>query len=636
MTGTYVTRVPPRGTGLGTGGGSRNGGRRRRRRNRRSRRRRQLRLLIPLALIAVAVVVLLSSGGAARHRTSPTTVFPTRVSVFPIPGGHVASPETQIAFRGISPRKLSHIVVRGSKSGLHQGRVEADSDHQGGSFLPSKAFLPGERVTVSTPLAISGVPHGTFHFTVADPATALPPGGIAQTARVPGDALHFYSSPDLSPPAVELARDVRHAPGGDLFITPQRGPLQVGPMIISPSGQLVWFSPAPRDDVATDFRVQRYQNSAVLTWWQGQVRGGVGYGEDVVMNRSYQRLFTIRKANGLQPDLHDFELNPNGTALITSYFPVWWNASSVHGAARQVVMDSVVQEVELRTGLVRFQWDSLDHVPLRDSYAQVPTSGNSAYDYFHVNSVAQQPHGRLLISARTTWSVYELDQHTGRVMWTLGGKHSSFHFGHGAGFAFQHDARFLPTSSTLLSVFDDGAGPPDVHEQSRAITIRLNYRHMTASLVRADYHVPSVLVPFEGNVQDLPGGNQFVGWGGSPYFSEFDPSGHLLYDGRFVGDDSTYRAFVFPWRGTPRTVPAVATSIDGSNETVYVSWNGATDVARWRVLGGSAAKTLLPVAVAPSEGFETPVSIVPTPYVAVQALASSGRVLATSETVHSQ
>jgi hypothetical protein len=568
-------------------------------------------------------------GGAAEHRSAP-------VSVFPIPGSHVASPQTQIVFRGVSTRNLSHIVVRGSKSGLHRGHVEADSDHQGGSFLPAKPFSAGERVTVSTHLPITGVQRGTFHFTVADPASALPPGGLGQTARVPGDAFRFYSRPDLSPPTVELAREARRAPGGNLFITPQRGPLQFGPEIISPSGQLVWFDPVPSGDVATDFRVQRYQHQPVLTWWQGQARGGVGYGEDVVLNRSYQQVAAIRKANGLRPDLHDFELTPRGTALITAYFPVWWNASSVHGARRQVVLDSVVQEVELRTGLVRFQWDSLDHVPLRDSYAPVPKTGAKAYDYFHVNSVVQKPDGRLVISARTTWAVYELDQQTGRVLWTLGGKRSSFRLGRGVAFAFQHDARFLPHSSTLMSVFDDGAGPPDVHKQSRAITIRLNYHRMTASLVRADEHAPSVLVPFEGNVQDLPDGNQFVGWGGSPYFSEFDRRGRLIFDARFVGGNSTYRAFVFPWRGTPRTVPALASSTDGNDETVYASWNGATDVASWRVLGGSNPKSLAPVAVAPEEGFETSISIVPVAYVAVQALAPSGRVLATSKTVHSQ
>jgi hypothetical protein len=625
VTGTSVTRAPPPGRALGSRAGSRNGARRRRP----SRRRRQLRLLIPLALIAVPIAVALWPSAAVPRRDSP-------VSVFPIPGGHVASPETQIVFRGVSPRELSHIVVRGSKSGLHRGRIEADSDHRGGSFLPAKPFLPGERVTVSTRLAIAGVRRGTFHFTVADPAVALPPGSLGQTARVPGDAFHFYSRPDLSPPAIELARDTRSAPGGDLFLTPQRGPLQFGTEIVSPSGQLVWFDPAPKGDLATDFRVQRYQHDPVLTWWQGQVRGGVGYGEDVIMNRSYRQLATIRDVNGLHPDLHDFELTPRGTALITAYFPVWWNASSVHGARRQVVLDSVVEEVEPRTGLVRFQWDSLDHVPLSDSYVPVPKTGDSAYDYFHVNSVDQTPDGRLVISARATWAVYELDQHTGRVQWTLGGKHSSFRLGHDVAFAFQHDARFLPGSSRLLSVFDDGAGPPDVHKQSRAITIRLNYRRMTASLVRVDEHTPSVLAQFEGNVQDFPDGDQFVGWGGAPYFSEFDRRGRLIFDARFVGDNSTYRAFVFPWQGTPRTAPALATSTDGRIETVYASWNGATEVARWRVLGGRSPKSLAPVAVTPNQGFETSVSIVPAAYVAAQALASNGRVLATSKTVPSQ
>ena len=627
MTGTSVTRPPPRGTTSGYGGGARNGTRRRRP----SRRRRQLRLLIPLALIVVPIVVALTARG---HRVAPHPA--SSLNVFPIPGGRVASPETQIVFRGIAPGRLSHIIVRGSRSGVHRGHVEADSDHHGGSFLPAEPFLPGERVTVTTRLPIIGVRHGTFHFTVADPATALPPGGLGLTARVPGDAFHLYSRPDLSAPAVELARASHGAPGGDLFLTPQRGPLQLGPEIISPSGQLVWFDPVPGGDVATDFRMQRYDHHPVLTWWQGQARGGVGYGEDVITNRSYQRLVTFRGANGLHPDLHDFVLTRRGTAFITAYFPVWWNASAVHGAPRQVVLDSVVQEVEPRTGLVRFQWDSLDHIPLRDSYAPAPKTGDRAYDYFHANSVQQQRDGRLVISARTTWAVYEVDPRTGRVLWTLGGRHSSFREGRGVAFAFQHDARFLPHSSTLLSVFDDGAGPPDVHKQSRAITIHLNYRRKTASLVRADEHAPRVLVRFEGNVQDLPDGNQFVGWGGSPYFSEFNRRQELIFDARFVGEDSTYRAFVFPWRGTPRTVPAVASSTDGREETVYASWNGATDVARWRFLGGSTPKSLAPMALAQHEGFETSVSIVPTAYVAVQALGHSGRVLATSKTVRSQ
>jgi Arylsulfotransferase (ASST) len=561
---------------------------------------------------------------------------PSFVSVYPIPGSHVASPQTQIAFRGVSPRTLVHVVVRGSKSGLHAGHVEGDADGNGGSFLPAKPFAPGEDVTVTTRLKIAGARRGSFHFTVADPASALPTGGLAPAARVPDDVLHFYSRPDLSPAAVEPGRVQQHAPGGDLFLTPQQGPVQDGPMIVTPNGQLVWFQPLPSGELATDLQVQRYRHQPVLTWWQGQVRGGVGFGEGVVMSRSYRQLATVRGANGLRPDLHALQLTSRGTALITAYFPVWWNASSVGGPSRQVVLDSVVQEVELRTGLVRFQWDSLDHVPLRDSFASVPKSPDTAYDYFHVNSVAQAPDGRLVISARTTSSLYEIDPHTGRVLWTLGGKHSSFQLGQGVSFAFQHDVRFLPHQPRVLSVFDDGAGPPVVHKRSRAITIRLDYRRMTASMVRSDEHTPSVLSYFEGNVEDLADGDQFVGWGGSPYVSEFDVRGRMIFDARFIGDNSTYRAFVFPWQGTPTTQPALATSSDGRSETVYASWNGATGVAHWRVLGGTSASSLVPVAVASRQGFETAVQVVPAPYVAVQALAASGRVLATSKTIKSQ
>ncbi len=626
-----VTTVTPRPTRTGSRNGSRPpGGPPRPRRRRPSRRRRQLRLIPLLFLIGTALAVTVASAGSGAVRPSPP------VSVYPIPGDLVAAPGSQIAFRGVSPKRLTDIVVRGTKSGLHRGRVEADSDGRGGSFIANQPFAPGERVTVQTHLKIAGAKHGTFRFTVSDPASALPPGGLAQAARVPGDLLHFNSQPAISPPVIELVRQEASSPGGDIFITPQQDPGQNGTMIVSPSGQLVWFHSVPANELATDFRVQRYDRAPVLTWWQGQVRGGVGFGEDVVMNRSYRQIATIRAANGLKPDLHDFQLMPGGTALITAYQPVWWDASSVGGSRRQVVLDSVVQEVELGTGLVRFQWDSLDHVPLSDSYAPLPKSPSEAYDYFHVNSVSPAPGGRLLISARTTWALYELDPHTSRVAWELGGKHSSFRMGPGTSFALQHAASFLPGRSDMVSVYDDGAGPPKVHTQSRALTIRLNYRRMAASLVHAYEHTPSVVSFFEGNVQNLRGGKQFVSWGDSPYFSEFDAHGRLLYDARFVDANTSYRAYVFPWQGQPLTRPSIATATEGHTETVFASWNGATDVASWRVLAGASTKSLQPVALAPAQGFETAVRIIPSTYVAVQALDASGHVLSSTTPLRSQ
>src|SRR5205085_10424335 len=120
--------------------------------------------------------------------------------------------------------------------------------------------------------------------------------------------------------------------------------------------------------VVANFRVQNYRNQPVLTWWQGYTNAGVGVGQDVIYDSSYRPVAVVQAGNGLRADLHEFTLTPGGTALLTAYLPVYWNASSVHGQKREIVLDSVVQEIDVATGLVLFQWDSLDHVSLNDSY----------------------------------------------------------------------------------------------------------------------------------------------------------------------------------------------------------------------------------------------------------------------------
>src|SRR5205807_5189499 len=178
-----------------------------------------------------------------------------------------------------------------------------------------------------------------------------------------------------------------------------------------------------KGDMAADLRVQRYRGKPVLTWWEGYSGAGLGEGEDVIDDGSYRTLAVIHAANGLSADLHEFEITPQNTALITAYYPVLWNASSVHGSTRQIVLDSVVQEIDVKTGLLLFQWDSLDHVPLGDSYEPVPSSAGAPLDYFHVNSLEPTSSGELIISGRNTWAAYDVDR-PGRAVWTLGGTHS--------------------------------------------------------------------------------------------------------------------------------------------------------------------------------------------------------------------
>jgi hypothetical protein len=63
---------------------------------------------------------------------------------------------------------------------------------------------------------------------------------------------------------------------------------------------------------------------------------------------------------------------------------------------------------------------------------------------------------------------------------------------------------------------------------------------------------------------------------------------------------------------------------------VYASWNGATQVAGWRVLAGASATRLRAVAEGPRTGFETAIPVpagTVGPYVTVQALDGGGNVL---------
>jgi hypothetical protein len=588
-----------------------------------------------VVIAAIAVLGLSELAGANSAAQSPA------VSVFPIPGGAVASPHTQITFRGIPAASIGPVQVTGSRSGGHSGAIEADSDGNGGSFIPSQPFLPGEAVTVTTGLNVLGGENGTFHFTVASPAGGIPYLRALTVPRVPRDAWRFRSRTDLAPAAVTLLKRPSHPSPDDIFLTPQFGPVQNGPEIIGSTGQLVWFDRVSPGDMAADFRVQQYQGKPVLTWWQGFSNAGVGVGEDRIFNNAYQQIAVVKAGNGLSADLHEFQLTQSNTAVITAYYPVYWNASSVRGSPREIVLDSVVQEIDVPTGLVLFQWDSLDHVPFSDSYQPLPHQGgphgnHNPFDYFHVNSVVPDDDGNLIISARNTWAAYKVDQRTGAVIWRLGGKRSSFRMGPGTTFAFQHDVRVRAQNDQYVTIFDDGAGPPKVHSQSRALKLKLNFSRMTATLATQFEHAPALLADFEGNVQQLPDFSDFIGWGQQPYFSDYDSRGRLVLDGRFVGTTSSYRAYEFPWAGAPAAPPAVAAGTARGTTTVYASWNGATNLAAWRVLSGPSAAALRPTRTVVSTGFETWTTIRAAAYVVVQALDAHGRVLATSATARAQ
>jgi hypothetical protein len=548
------------------------------------------------------------------------------VYTYPIPGGRVAAPGTQIAFRGLPINRLGPITVIGSRSGRHGGRLEADSDGRGGSFIPARRFAPGEVVTVRTQVEIAGAAGGRLRFTIATPARPIRAGGRHRFSPVAGDVWQFRSRPDLRPPSVHvLTRSAGTAPG-DIFVTPQRGPAQVGPMILDPSGRLLWWHPLPGNEIATNFQVQTFEGQPALTWWQGGVGEDVGVGKDVIMNSAYRQVAVVHAANGVRADLHEFRLLPGGRALLTAAFPVRWNATSRGGLPDQTVQDSVVQEIDVKTGLVLFQWDSLDHVPLAASYERA-VPGHS-YGYFHANSIDPNG-GNFLISARNTCAAYQVNGRTGKVMWQLGGRQSTFALAPGAGFCFQHD---VESHGRFITLYDDAGGPPRTASASSGLKLLIDFHAHTARAVAIYRHVPPLTIEAEGNLQQLPNDDAFIGWGESPYFTEFTPGGRTLFDARFVANDASYRAYRFAWTGRPTTRPKIAVARGGGiARTVYASWNGATGVSAWRVLGGDSPERLRPLRALASRGFETAVRVRSAArYMQVRALSASGQVLGAS------
>lgn len=565
--------------------------------------------------------------------------------VIPFPGTPDASCTTDVIFSALGPSDLRAVTVTGSRSGVHRGRIRALPAASGTEFIPDRRFTAGESVHVTADLGstragtASGDPGATrlsFAFSVgvpparpafpqpaSGPGLDLRPGWMSRpspSASIQGPTRSFRSEPGLHPPVLNMTPDPD--PGsGDIFAGITAGP-QFGPMILNPQGQLVWFLPDRRTDT---FAVQRYEDHPVLTWFQASPPPP----EDVIMDRSYRTLAIVRAGNGFYTDPHDFQLTSRGTAFLTAIRIIDANLSSVGGPPDGTVHDDAIQEVDVKTGQVLWEWHALGHLPLSASYVPAPRKSGSSYDPFHINSIQQLPDGNLLISARNTWSVYEISRKTGKVIWTLGGKYSNFAMGPGTRFEWQHDPRL---HSHILSLFDDAATPQE-ESQSSAKLLRVDTQKRTVSLIRRYTHSPPLLAGSLGSVQTLPNDNVFVGWGAVPEFSEYTPGGRQILNGAFPFGLVIYRILRFPWIGRPRTRPSVAVSRTArGHTTVYASWNGATQVSAWRLVGGPSPGHLRRLGVtAVRTGFETTIHTTRHPrYLAVQALGRRGNLLATS------
>jgi hypothetical protein len=582
-----------------------------------------------LSLAATVAAWLLIAPGAFGKRQP--------INVFPSPGTPVASETTSFSFRGLKPKNLGRIYVYGSRTGRHFGRLVKHSDGRGASFKPKRRFARGETVSVFTGKVIRGAKGGDFKVRIGRfiGPNRKPPRTVGRKPAFPP----LHSRPDLRPPPLRVHHASEEAGPGKFFFAPKLN----GLTIADRRGRIRWFRPIERAkrEWVQDFRSQTWRGRRVLTYWSGvsqPPRRGMR-ASFRILNERYRQIARFGAGNGYHADQHEVKLTPRNTALVLAYRAVKWNTSRFGGSKDGRVFDNVVQEIDIPTGAVLFEWHSVGNVGLGATVSRPPDDG-VPWDYFHVNSA--DPDGdSILVSARKVSTIYRLDRATGRVKWRLRGDGlkphlNDFKLGRAGRFGYQHDAVRLANGD--ISLFDNSLARKftTVRPQSSGLILRLRNapgKKGRATLVkRYDHPSRPVVSLSQGSAQQLPNGNMLVGWGSRPRLTEFTPDGRLAFDATFADVPvNSYRARKGEWTGRPRGRPAIASRADGDGAVVWASWNGSSEVNRWQVLTGPSKDDLHRAGARGWRDLETAIRIERHGrVVAVEALAEDGRVLGRS------
>jgi len=246
-------------------------------------------------------------------------------------------------------------------------------------------------------------------------------------------------------------------------------------------------------------------------------------------------------------------------------------------------------------------------------------------------------------------AAYYISGQTGKILWQLGGKKSNF-TGSGTGFGWQHDIKWnleagkssgelAAATKRRVSLFNNAmaSATSQLQQTSNGLIIGLDLSAMSATAVSnfTVANLESISATSQGNMQvfaddDIPRpedatGNALVSFGNQPIIAEFDASGKPLKIVHWATSDAsvTYRAYKAPWAGYPVTAPDVAVK----SGRLFVSWNGATEVAQWKIVQGDSTQ------IVDRTGFETNVQLDPGSTQQLQAIALdvAGRELARSE-----
>lgn len=534
-------------------------------------------------------------------------------------------------------------TVKGSESGFHAGQTILADDHKTVIFKPVSPFLAGEQVAVNvSSLQLNwqtSYPALSYIFTVANNQQSGSPGSSELSAPP------IPSAPPRSafPNFLTVPQDIPHylvtmtspiAAEGDIFVSPfYWTKAEVGSylLILNDQGQLVYYQSVANALDAWDFKEQP---NGDLSYYDQ--KNSTFY----VMNSHYQVVNTYQAGDGYTADLHELQILPNGNALLMVYDAETVDMSQIvqGGKTNATVTGLVVQELDPSKNVI-FEWRSWDHFSFFDSTSSLT---DQDIDLIHGNSLALTNDGNLLLSSRNLDEITKINLQTGEVMWRLGGKANMFTFVNSQTFAYQHDVRELPNGD--ITVFDN-QGTQQSPAPSEGMEYKIDETNKTVTQVWGFTHTPPVFTTFMGNTQKLSDGNIVLGWGAPSQatgysfltMTEVSPDNQTLFELTMDEPYVSYRAFRFPWQGSPNTLPALAFKQDGNVLTLGYSWNGATDVASYKVFGGDSPQSLTMIEENPKTDFETQSQFGSLPtgecYFQVAAIDANGNEMARSQII---
>ena len=536
-------------------------------------------------------------------------------------------------------RRSPTCSVVGSRSGTHPAALAGVLDRDRRELPPRQAV---RRRRARHASALAGTGGGTPTSALAPPSRSPSrrPSARSSSRSTPATRTpvqHYLSAPAITPSTVthhdaragrarRARRPLPRALPGHGHARADDRRTDGAPGLVSPAARATTRRPTSRSRPTTASRCSPGGRAASSSSASAQ-------GEDVIYNSSYQPIATVRAGNGYHADLHEFLLTPAGHRVDRRVRP---DRPEPHLrgrlGARRCVYDSIVQEIDIKTGLVMWEWHALGHIPLRDSYARAAHQRQPGTTCTSTRSTRESGQSaNVLLSARNTWTIYDVNMHTGGFIWRIGGQRTRA--------SSAAPASASTGSTTPLAAGRPGLGVrqrlrPAQEKQSRGLLLDPTTATHTVTLVKHFTNPTRRCWPrARATCCSLPGGNWLMGYGGLPNFTEYDSSGHVLLDAharperaglphlpRRRGARSRRRR-----RRSPRRPPAAGRHRRGELERRH------RRSASWKVLAGSSASRWRRSRPLPSSGFETtiPVSTAP-PYVAVARSTPPGRRSATS------